>query len=152
MKQLPKEYIGVELSNATMRSEDLIPAFMNFLEQVSDICEIGDEVTAIQEEIAKLEFEEKTGYGTYYTDESQEQAAWILNEDIWNLLDSIAPEFCYFGANEGDGACYGFWTSDEDLTDTINVRFRNIEADPWNFDEVRKELENVLELMDEHGR
>ena len=42
-----------------------------------------------------------------------EQASDDTNE-IFDILDSIAPEGCYFGALEGDGSCYGFWPCDDD--------------------------------------
>jgi hypothetical protein len=154
MKALPKEYIGMELSNATMRSEDLIPSFLYFLEQVAKECEIEDEVQAIQEEVAKLEFEEKSGYGTYYKNE--DEASWILNEDIWELLNSIAPQFCYFGANEGDGACYGFWTSDEALSDYVDTELSDLQQRnqefTYDFEDVRSTLDLIMETLNEHDR
>lgn len=40
-----------------------------------------------------------------------EDASYFLNEDIWDAMNDIAPEGCYFGATEGDGCDYGFWES-----------------------------------------
>ena len=42
-----------------------------------------------------------------------EQASDDLHE-IFDILDAIAPEGCYFGAHEGDGSLYGFWPCDDD--------------------------------------
>ena len=42
-----------------------------------------------------------------------EAAGWEL-EELFNMLCEVAPEGTYFGAHEGDGACFGFW--DEDIS------------------------------------
>lgn len=42
-----------------------------------------------------------------------EQASDDTNE-LFGVLDAIAPKGCYFGALEGDGACYGFWPCEDD--------------------------------------
>lgn len=39
-------------------------------------------------------------------------AEFILNE-VADCLQAAAPEGYYFGAHEGDGACFGFWTIEE---------------------------------------
>jgi hypothetical protein len=32
-----------------------------------------------------------------------------------DLLNEYAPAYCYFGAHQGDGSDFGFWTDDESL-------------------------------------
>ena len=151
MKQLSNRYVGMELSNATMRSEDLIPNFMNFLQSIKDDCEIQKEVDEIQKEVDSLRLEEHPGYGEYYKNEDLEQASWILNEDIWDLLQEIAPEFTYFGSHEGDGACYGFWTDDESLQDALMTTINELEPQP-ELDDIRECCEYVINLLDAHQR
>ena len=153
MKSLSNRFIGEELSHATMRTEDLIPTFMQALEYVAKECEIEKEVAAIQEEVDKLEFEEHKGYGTYYKD--PETASYLLNEDIWDLLNEIAPEHTYFGSHEGDGSAYGFWTSDEALSEYIQLELDTIEAGSfWDLDfgYVREVCNTILETLDNHDR
>jgi len=128
MKQLGDQYIGMTLSEATMLSEDLVPSFMDFLENVAEECEIQEDVTLLSAEVDKLELGENTGYGTYYKD--QEEASWLLNEQIWDLLNDIAPDFTYFGAHPGDGACYGFWVSDEALAEAVETMLQDIAVEP----------------------
>ena len=149
MKPLSNTYVGMEVSNATMRSEDLIPAFMDFLEDVAEKCEIQKEVVLLRKEVERLELEEEDRYGEYYKD--SEQASWILNEGIWDLMDSIAPEFCYFGSHEGDGACYGFWTSDEALQEALMEMISGLEPVP-ELGGFRELAEDIIELLDAHSR
>ena len=54
MKQLSNNYIGHQLSNATMKTEDLIPSFMNYLHYVKGACEATKEVNELQEEVNSL--------------------------------------------------------------------------------------------------
>jgi len=49
------------------------------------------------------------------TDAERDEVSWYLAEDLWNAMDDIAPEGCYFGASEGDGTDYGFWRTSEDI-------------------------------------
>jgi hypothetical protein len=155
MKQLSNRFIGNELSHATMRTEDLIPDFMGFLYSVSLYCEIENEIAAIQKEVDELELEEHKGYGTYY--KNQEKASDLLNDDIWDLLNDIAPEFCYFGSQEDDGAAYGFWTSDEVLNESIREKLGDIISDRGisfilDYQQVKAVCENILETLNNHDR
>jgi hypothetical protein len=38
---------------------------------------------------------------------------WLVNETIYGALNDVAPAGTWFGANAGDGACFGFWLIDD---------------------------------------
>jgi|SRR6185295_4784135 len=45
---------------------------------------------------------------------SEDDAEEMYQTDIIDLLNSIAPDGCYFGGHPGDGADIGFWEYDHD--------------------------------------
>lgn len=47
--------------------------------------------------------------GDYWEDQASDDL-----HELFDILDAIAPEGCYFGAHEGDGSLYGFWPCDDD--------------------------------------
>jgi hypothetical protein len=153
MKELPGEYVGTQLSYATMRPEDLIPTFMDFLHDVKDDCQIATEVDDAQAEVDELETYNAKGYGEYY--QSQEDADWVLNEDIWDILNDIAPRFTYFGAHEGDGSAYGFWTDREafmeHIQDVISIVNDNLDGGDVDFDQIKLVIRNVNKLFEYHN-
>jgi hypothetical protein len=104
MSTTPKQIIG-SISNGTMRPEDLIPNFLDVLDSLDH-----KQAEAIRQEheetIATLDKED-------LTDEEMESQDWLLNEVLFNALDSHALPYFYFGAHPGDGADYGFWLSEE---------------------------------------
>ena len=98
-KKVP-EWVGT-VSHATMRWEDLIPAFTDFLR------EIGQGNVFSQEESPNHQQAERS-VGTVYAD---------LDEILSNLFDAIddyVPEGYYFGAHPGDGSDYGIWPVEEE--------------------------------------
>ncbi|HOR77232.1 MAG TPA: hypothetical protein PLG04_00315 [Anaerolineaceae bacterium] len=116
-KRLSKKWEGHSVSEATMREEDLIPAFISFLERARQ-----DGVTLSRRTLSTIK--EAKGLMNRYPDafgrrgwkglsgEAQEEAGYIL-QDLFDALDEIAPSNCYFGAHPGDGADFGFWWSSE---------------------------------------
>ena len=91
--------------HATMRPEDLIPAFMAVLERL-------DPATAHNIKLNNPDLVEALchlteGKRTDWWD--SEEATIILNENIWDALNACAPEGHYFGSHPGDGSDYGFW-------------------------------------------
>jgi hypothetical protein len=49
-----------------------------------------------------------------WSEADEENQEWILNEDMWDLLNEWAPENCYFGSSMGNGSDFGFWEIDEE--------------------------------------
>lgn len=95
--------------HATLRDEDLIPAFIEAITPHLKQLDVGMSI-AIKDLIArwnKLETEESI---EAYC-ETEESSFDI--EELANALDSIAPPFIYFGSHPGDGADFGYWISDD---------------------------------------
>lgn len=60
-----------------------------------------------------------TFYNQYYsyveiTENRQENASDLWNDDIYNYFNNISPKGYYFGSSEGDGACIGWFKYSED--------------------------------------
>jgi len=82
-----------------MRLQDLLANFMDYLPRDQDVLYtdalIG--IAAISD-------------GKDVDDATYEEFQGVL-EEIFDALNDISPEHTYFGSNEGDGACYGWWSS-----------------------------------------
>jgi len=87
-----KELLNQTISHGTMRPEDLIPKFLEVLE------ELNPKVSESAKRWNELAIEE-----------AQSQ---FLSE-LFDLLDQEAPEGFYFGSHPGDGSDYGFWQMEE---------------------------------------
>lgn len=122
MVRLSEDFIGVSLSHGTTRIQDLLPTFMDFLYEQNpyawsvlnwELIDLGiGERVAIEK--STVGGEKYTEYvNAYECDDhpfwASEMARMMLDEDIWEALDSIAPDGTYFGAHPGDGSDYGFW-------------------------------------------
>ena len=117
--------------HATLRAEDLIPAFLNaadaaieywrtnWRERFADELESCGTIDAwdttlgeLERAALRLKVDKYPGRidGTY----ADQEAAGYVVESLFDLLDDLAPEGHYFGATEGDGSDFGFWQSDDD--------------------------------------
>ena len=118
MAQLDSRFIG-SISEGTLRTQDLLPRFINVLAQ------------AEPEHEAVLDYEAAWGaarvlsdwMGRDYSGNAEEvleaigfwdseQASYLLNETVFDALNMVAPEGTYFSSSEGDGASFGFWYLD----------------------------------------
>lgn len=94
-------FVGT-VSHATMRAEDLLPKFAYLLEKY------GMKRGALKAYAAARLLKQKPD-----DMDVQELVSMVLNEEIWDAMQEIAPEGYYFGAHEGDGSDYGFWLAEE---------------------------------------
>jgi len=100
--------------HGTHRPEDLIPAFMFALEEISQ--EAATRVTSEYIGEGWPYSMDGLGFGPYdeYTDEMKELTPHLL-EDLFEALGEVAPDGHYFGAHPGDGSDFGFWPVEEEI-------------------------------------
>lgn len=110
---LSEKFKNGSVSTATLRGEDLIPAFCRFLrendaEMYSKLLEEWRDSLPhtghydVLGEITEDWIERNTG------EDSGDNAGFLL-EELFDYLNEIAPDNCYFGSHPGDGADFGFW-------------------------------------------
>lgn len=83
------------VSSGTLKSDDLIPKFLGVLKTYGK-----DKYDKYIKENPEVEDWENL---------DEETMSWVVDE-LTDLLNEIAPDGCYFGASEGDGADFGFWS------------------------------------------
>lgn len=116
--QLDSSFVGVSLSYATMKEIDLIDAFAPFIEEHNPVGyeTIKDDVKKAQELLSfdMPVFGQKDN-DNVISDSNLDMIAWLVNESLFDLLNEIAPDDCYFGSHPGDGSDYGFWQVEEEF-------------------------------------
>jgi hypothetical protein len=94
------------VSWGTMRAEDLIPAFLDVLDELDP-----PRAEALRSEWDALDWDEDVEKAPEGWEETEDE---ILN-DLFDALSECAPEYVHVGSHEGDGADYGFWISWDSL-------------------------------------
>lgn len=87
---------GESISHGTMRTQDLIPAFLDVIRDTPEYVQVMNAIPA-----HAMEDKEADWWNS-------DDAAGLL-ESLFDTLDSYSPEGYYFGAHLGDGSDYGFW-------------------------------------------
>jgi hypothetical protein len=125
------------VSTGTLRTEDLLVRYWQTAEQLA---QLADRPALINPStLAGLE--KLVGEDSRESDWNDQQAAELL-EDLHETLQDVAPHGFYFGASEGDGACFGFWLQD-DWRDALEER--GIDCDD------PESTALLLEQFDDHG-
>tara|TARA_R100000655_G_scaffold80270_1_gene119691 strand:- start:5681 stop:5983 length:303 start_codon:yes stop_codon:yes gene_type:complete len=99
-----KELKNQTISHGTMRSEDLIPKFLEVLE------ELNPKVAESAKSRFEIDVVRLQQWNELAVQETQSQ---FLSE-LFDLLDQEAPEGFYFGSHIGNGSDYGFWQLEEE--------------------------------------
>lgn len=84
------------ISSGTLRMQDLIPRFAQYIEDVKGRPQDGLLLPADDD------------HPWWDSDE-----AFFIYEELIEELEELAPPGTYFGSHEGDGALFGFWEYDE---------------------------------------
>lgn len=109
------------ISEATHRNEDLIGAFFSEASQRfpkdTDVKEIDAVLVAMDLVGHYLDGDATDEMNQAFYD-SDTVSEWV-NETLPELLNSDLPAFMHFGTHEGDGACFGYWFSNENFEESV---------------------------------
>ena len=95
---------GLIISEATLLVSDLLDAAYSVMFQNGLNTDLCHEIESLFSEFNT----EGIDYGG-----GREKAEYLWNEDAFNYFNNICPDDYYFGSNEGDGACIGFFQINE---------------------------------------
>lgn len=104
------------ISSGTMLSRDLISAFACVLRELASKTALPpydgsrDHIELCDECDLWIDIEDDQAWVDY---EKHEELGGQLLEELFDALDSYAPDYGYFGAHPDDGADYGFWLHDD---------------------------------------
>lgn len=98
--------LGV-ISEATLRPEDLIPAYLDALDSIRLTRSERMTVREIRRDYDR--------WDNRSDDEPDEISSYDMVDELTQILESHCPDYAYFGATEGDGACFGVWPSIDSL-------------------------------------
>lgn len=98
--------------SGTHRIVDLVPAFMDVLEQLD-----SDSAARIRAEHVDVLDAIDAHNGVLDVDVGEDGN--FLVEDLIDALNDCAPDGYYFGAHPYDGADFGFWQVDDDDDDRM---------------------------------
>lgn len=103
---VPTEWCNQTVSRATCREQDLIPVFANLIDEfVKQGGEPREDWAELKEEIDALCAKDDDD-----PEWISDNTSWLLNEELFSTLENMAPAGYYFGAHEGDGSDFGFWS------------------------------------------
>ena len=135
------------VSSGTLRTEDLIPAFINALDSLKDEMSTSgdasykDDVHRIDDTLAKIERHQEAE--DYY---ESDEASFDL-EALTDLLNIFAPPYAYFGTHPGDGADFGFWIP-EDVAQQVRDSDGQVVSD---LSELGDDYRGEVLIVNDHG-
>jgi hypothetical protein len=116
------------VSHATMRAEDLIPAFCEELRYLG------------HRSVILSEIERESNKRGYYESENPE----FDLDELFSMLDSHSLPYFYFGAHVGDGSDYGFWLSESFEEDFDGLKVSDLSEVPAGYS-------GEMAVINDHG-
>lgn len=141
--KLSVDYAGISLSHATHRNSDLIDSFGGFLKEILEVeCyeaeirdeELRDRMKELVEQAEEYLNDFKEEELNYPEDDYFREDINCFIDELFNVLNDISPVGCTFGANEGDGADFGFWPVWDDEEVWIDILLKAVADFEKQFD------------------
>lgn len=107
------------VSSGTMRPEDLLPVFC------SELRYLGHR----SRELSEIEKRVDKGGDEYF---ESEDSSYDL-ESLFDMLNSHARSYFYFGAHPGDGSDYGFWLPEDFECEFEGLKVSDLAEVPTGF-------------------
>ena len=95
---------GYVVSQATLNPRDLIKAFLDFIEDLSEYAELR-----IQVPQEAWDDDDSGWWSTHLP--------YGILEEVEDVIHEYTPEGLYFGSHDGDGSLIGFWKIEEEDDD-----------------------------------
>lgn len=116
MKSKPTTLRIGTISEATLRPEDLISAFLDALDGIK-LTRAERAVTREAHIVSALMHAGESLQGYRMGDMTESE----IVDELTTILESHVPDYCYFGTLEGDGACFGVWPSIDSLQADVHA-------------------------------
>lgn len=122
-----------EVSNATLRTVDLLNAFHSALEGCVTLN--GDflslpENFPMRDRLAKLLGKAQDAFADDGETLADEDNAQEIVAELIDALSEFAPAYAHFGSHEGDGACFGFWPDIETAKECVGFVSSKTQEEP----------------------
>lgn len=105
IKPLGSDWVNSCISSDTLKTEHLVSTFLSFIQDQSEetFNDIHDEWHDVIDSM----------FGASKEPRDYEQETFLL-EHLFHVMDAFSPDNCVFGAQDGDGALFGFWEFDNE--------------------------------------
>ena len=129
------------ISEGTLRDEDLLGCFASELDDLLRKQPRGFPRKAHRKLINDAErmLKRVCDFDEDLPDDASELVA-----ELSDALNEYSPPYCHFGANEGDGACFGWWLNSEVATDFDGLKVDDLSEVPTGY-------RGEVLLVNDHG-
>lgn len=117
------------VSSATMRSEDLIPAFQSMLEELAAASGDTSDLRFCEEINEHYDAAENASEDYYSTEEADYDL-----EELFDRLGEYAPPGTFFGGHPGDPADYGFWIYENLEREWDDLKVEDVDEIPSSYE------------------